>query len=84
MTQEASHDLAPTCLPHLISHRPPPPVLRLSSFLSKISHIEIFSNWALVPFLFLIYFIPVSEINQWISWLIMKMMQEPFSALSSS
>ena len=48
MNREASHDLAPTCLPHLlISYRPPPPVCRLSSFLSKISHIELFLQLSL-------------------------------------
>lgn len=70
MTCEAPHGLAPICLPHLISY--PLPYIPATCFPFQPYVKVLFSNWAFVPFLFLIYFIPVSEINRLTGWVLME------------
>lgn len=70
MICEAPHGLAPICLPHLISY--PLPYISATCFPFQPYVKVLFSNWAFVPFLFLIYFIPVSEINRLTVWVLME------------
>lgn len=54
--------------PHLLPSALPPVLQQLCQI--------VFSNWVFAPFLFLMYFMPGSEINQLIDWLIMEMVRK--------
>lgn len=62
--------------PHLLPSVLPPVLQQLCSFLLTFSCQAVFSNWVFAPFLFLMYFMPGSEINQLIDWWIMEMVRK--------